>query len=196
MKLTICAFGTRGDVQPLAILTGRLLNSGFCKSALFVSHAAHQDLMDSLLMHEAREKRPEFWAVDSPPVMWKGGAESNRLEVEANRRQEDACELACRGAGLIMYNLFAMEAFHIAESMKVPCVVCQPYLMPTPMPNSFPHRMRRAHPQLYRQLLRCNLQKTPPARLAKSQPVCRGRKVQWSDVEHWMWPLFTDRWGP
>lgn len=111
---------------------------------------------------------------------------------------------------------------------QIPCVVCQPYLMATPMPSSFPRRMRRAYPLLFRRLTRgpdtsallstsatAHLEESPHGAqeagavppgsersLAASSPNCttdsRGdRRIEtaWSHVEHWMWPLFTDRWG-
>lgn len=40
-------------------------------------------------------------------------------EARANLRQENACVKACEGAGLIIFNMFALEGYHLAEKMRV-----------------------------------------------------------------------------
>jgi len=52
---------------------------------------------------------------------------------------------------LIVHNLFALEAFHIAEAFNLPSVAvsaCLPY----PPPASFQARFQAAYPQLYKKL--------------------------------------------
>lgn len=80
------------------------------------------------------------------------------------------------------------------------------------MPSSFPLRLRRSYPRLFRRLTR------PPNFPINSnnedfkgheRSGCwrrydateesggnRGVETAWTHVEHWMWPLFTDRWEP
>lgn len=95
---------------------------------------------------------------------------------------------------------------------QIPCVVCHPYLTTaTPMPSSFPARMRRAYPHLFRRLTRLPDKPRPLVEAvregsATSSEVSGGEdaaatqggraETAWTHVEHWMWPLFTDRWGP
>lgn len=44
----------------------------------------------------------------------------DRTMIEcAHRAQQDACVVACKGAGLILFSMFALEGFHIAEKMQV-----------------------------------------------------------------------------
>ncbi|KAK9848835.1 hypothetical protein WJX84_007193 [Apatococcus fuscideae] len=78
---------------------------------------------------------------------------------------------------LIIHNLFALEAFHIAEALGVRSIAMSPTLMPQHPPASFQRRFERRLPLLYAEL----------------QQYHSGR-VTWADVEHWMWPLFSDRW--
>ncbi|CAM9667318.1 unnamed protein product [Choristocarpus tenellus] len=202
MKVAVIAFGTRGDVQPLAILTHHLPQTSFCTKVVLISHSSHQELVESLWHRSCPDRDRhvfEFYPVDSPPIIWKGGSGSERVDDTNHDIQQDSCVHACQGAGLVIFNLFALEGFHIAEAMEVPCMVCQPYLIPTPMPCSFTHRMRRAYPHLFRQLLKGGRSPLPesltggPRSPVATLPPCL---VEWLDVEHWMWPLFTDRWGP
>lgn len=103
---------------------------------------------------------------------------------------------------------------HTPSPHQTPCVVCHPYLTTaTPMPSSFPARMRRTYPGLFRRLTRLPVNKprlSPKAmqgdsatgsessgRRERAAEAQGGRaETAWSHVEHWMWPLFTDRWGP
>lgn len=92
--------------------------------------------------------------------------------------------------------------------VQIPCAVCHPYLTTTTMPSSFPARMRRTHPHLFRRLTRLSdksrvLPKagqghlaTYPERSGEGHVATRGGCLEtaWAHVEHWMWPLFTDRW--
>lgn len=94
--------------------------------------------------------------------------------------------------------------------VQIPCAVCHPYLTATTMPSSFPATMRRTHPRLFRRLTRLSDKPriSPEAgrdHLATNSegsgerhPSTPGRcrETAWAHVEHWMWPLFTDRWGP
>lgn len=49
---------------------------------------------------------------------------------------------------LIILNMFALEGYHIAETLQVPCMVAQPYLIPYTLPSGFQRRFNRALPQL------------------------------------------------
>lgn len=69
--------------------------------------------------------------------------------------------------------------------------------------------MRRTHPRLFRRLTRHSdkpevLSKAGDDHLASSSEGISeghaaarvGSETAWAHVEHWMWPLFTDKWGP
>lgn len=54
--------------------------------------------------------------------------------------------------GLVVFNLFALEGFHIAEALGVPCAAASPCLVPYAAPAAFERAFRRAHPQLFEAL--------------------------------------------
>ncbi|KAF6248879.1 hypothetical protein COO60DRAFT_1020102 [Scenedesmus sp. NREL 46B-D3] len=96
---------------------------------------------------------------------------------------------------LIIFNLFALEGYHIAEALQLPCLVAQPYLIPYSMPASFQRRFARALPHLAQALLLQQQQQQQQ----QAEVTAAGQDqlpVSWADVSHWMWPLFTERWGP
>ncbi|CAM9552545.1 unnamed protein product [Scytosiphon promiscuus] len=193
MKVAVIAFGTRGDVQPLVILAAEIASSSsWCSEngLVLVTHDAHRTWCTTLA------GQIDIVGVDSPPVLWKGTAAFDDAEARANLAQEDGCIKACQGAGLIVFNMFALEGYHISEAFNIPSVVCHPYLTSTAMPCAFPRRMRRVYPRLFRRL------KVGATAVAGSTEVDEGAVTRgkhgeeaWSHVEHWMWPLFSDRWG-
>ena len=74
----------------------------------------------------------------------------------------------------------AQEAYHIAESLRVPCVAVSPYLMPSTATSQVSRQFARVLPRLHAALRRNN----------------RTSHVNWDSVEHWMWPLMdVQRWG-
>eukprot|EP00752_Nemacystus_decipiens_P015141 g13488.t1 len=227
MKVAVIAFGTRGDVQPLVVLAaGVASRSAWCSEVVFLTHQLHAGFVESLLLKLCAadggagpmKTKPQLATVDSPPVLWKGAPGSVAAEVRGNLAQEDGCMEACHRAGLVIFNMFALEGFHVSEAYNIPCVVCHPYLTTaTPMPSSFPARMRRTYPHLYRRLTLTRLpdepwRTAPPNEKGQggsvtgaetasgsggNTAVARGGRAEtaWTHVEHWMWPLFTNRWG-
>ena len=53
---------------------------------------------------------------------------------------------------LVIFSLFALEGFHIAEALGVPCLAASPCQPPYGPPPGFEARFERAHPQLYERL--------------------------------------------
>ena len=90
--------------------------------------------------------------------------------------------LAATGACGVLFNLFALGAWHIAEMLGVPCVAASPCIIPYTPPSAFEERFRAAHPVLHE-------------RLRANTSGCAQGQIGWAEVEHWMWPLWTERWG-
>ena len=90
---------------------------------------------------------------------------------------EERAEDASAGA-LLVCNLFSLEAWHLAERLRLPCVVAAPYVVPDAMPPGFAASLRAELPAVC-----AALRAAPDDRLG------------WRDVEHWMWTLWTERWG-
>ncbi|KAH9685912.1 glycosyltransferase [Citrus sinensis] len=163
------AFGTKGDVYPIANLSFRL-------AAKYVT----------------------FYPISSSPVLCASDnhnrTESGSLELtfeqkkrESTREHRKECYSAAikifgDGPSLegnfIVINFFALEGWSLAELFRVRCIVAAPYVVPYSAPASFEHRFTKEHPLLYKYL--------------KEAPI---NKVCWGDVIHWMWPLFTENWG-
>jgi hypothetical protein len=80
---------------------------------------------------------------------------------------------------LLLFNLFALECYSIAETLQVPCCVVQPYLVPYSMPSGFQRRFQRAAPGLAH-LLQTSQQ--PPAAAAAAAEHAVSTPVSWKDV--------------
>ena len=54
--------------------------------------------------------------------------------------------------GFIIFNLFALEGFHVAEALGLPCMALSPCLVPYTPPASFERRFKKSSPALYQAL--------------------------------------------
>lgn len=185
------AFGTKGDVFPIAAIAAAFGGEMRDYGVFFVTHSAHQ----SLSAHLAKSGVTHV-PISSPPVLAvredsspAGSSEPSfslqKRNVTDAHRQE--CLLAVESifgveevmAGdFILINFFALEGWNLAELFQVRCVVAAPYVVPYSAPSSFERHFRKEFPLLYDYL-----QEAPSG------------KVCWKDVMHWMWPLFSESWG-
>ena len=99
----------------------------------------------------------------------------------ANRAHFEECTYLLNDADLIVFNLFALVAWHVAQHRGVPAVCCSPCMIPYQHPDSFPRRFKDAHPELHAQLRQETEQETD--------------RVGWGEISHWMWPLFLEKYG-
>ena len=84
-----------------------------------------------------------------------------------------------RPVGLVIFNLFSLGAWHIADALGAPSIAISPCVIPYGPPAQFEERFRVAHPELY-------------AALVDAPSGC----ISWGEVAHWMWPLWdVGRWG-
>eukprot|EP00898_Chlorokybus_atmophyticus_P000155 jgi/Chlat1/113/Chrsp1S08789 len=198
------AFGTRGDVQPLAVLAANLAKRLPKNSVSFCTHEAHEAWLSTPLqrlgvgMHCVRSLPAREWtenksrATLSPPCdttltprhkrAWHDDASAG--DYEQHEQTLSICKQAFAHCAedhkaLIVCNLFALEAWHIGEFLGVHTLIASPCLPPYSIPSAFTSQFKSAFPNLYH-------------RLKHAQS---GKEVSWSEVEHWMWPLFTERWG-
>ncbi|KAH9685917.1 glycosyltransferase [Citrus sinensis] len=146
------AFGTKGDVYPIANLSFRL-------AAKYVT----------------------FYPISSSPVLCASDnhnrTESGSLELtfeqkkrESTREHRKECYSAAikifgDGPSLegnfIVINFFALEGWSLAELFRVRCIVAAPYVVPYSAPASFEHRFTKEHPLLYKYLKEAPINKDP-----------------------------------
>ncbi|KAL0365080.1 UNVERIFIED_CONTAM: Sterol 3-beta-glucosyltransferase [Sesamum angustifolium] len=185
------AFGTKGDVYPIAAIAAAFASDQRQYEVAFVTHSAHENLKGHL-----GTKGVAYFPVCSPPVLSSqqhndtGGSTGSsfslqKKEITRKHRQESLSIVeGIYGGGpildgdLIIINFFALEGWSLAELFHVNCVVAAPYLVPYSAPSSFERQFRNELPLLYKYI-----REAPTG------------KIGWEDVIHWMWPLFTDDWG-
>ncbi|KAL5176178.1 Sterol 3-beta-glucosyltransferase UGT80A2 [Glycine soja] len=190
-KAVFMAFGTKGDVYPLAAIAAAFARDQKQYDVMLITHSAHESLSTHLA-----EKHVQYCPVSSPPVLCadqnndtEGKAESSfflqKKKVTRDLRQECYAlieRIFGDGPGLdgdlIVINFFALEGWSLAESFCVRCIVAAPYVVPYSAPATFESQFQIELPLLYKYLID-----------APSGKVC------WKDVIHWMWPLFTENWG-
>ncbi|XP_028800943.1 sterol 3-beta-glucosyltransferase UGT80B1 isoform X2 [Neltuma alba] len=185
------AFGTKGDVYPIAAIAAAFASDQKQYNVILISHSAHESLSSHLA-----EKHVEYCSVSSPPVFSAdqnndiaGMSESSfalqKQVVTSDHRKEcySAVERIfgdgpCLEGDLIVINFFALEGWSLAELFHVRCILAAPYVVPYSAPASFERQFCKELPLLYKYL---------------NDAPCD--KVCWKDVIHWMWPLFTEHWG-
>ena len=142
---TFLAFGSRGDVQPLAILA-RLYSKVYDVSVRFVSHEAHRSFLSTEIFSSA--SKITLYLCDTPPIL-PHGSEERHLWTDT---QSNTCIKACLGdtssdsgmakaTELIAFNLFAMEGLVIADMTGIPAAGLHPY--PLPSQSSAPKDLRQ-----------------------------------------------------
>ncbi|CAM6083733.1 unnamed protein product [Calypogeia fissa] len=199
-RVAVLAFGTHGDVLPVAVVAAELAKSKANLTITFITHSAHKFLEGPLgsagvFFHPISTAPivlpPDNAAIDPPHLQ---SSETGNLKTASKdywkrtieQRHREECLLAVEqvfgqqsddSLNFILFNFFALEGWHLAELYQVPCAVAAPYVVPYSAPASFERKFRAVQPLLYE-------------RLQHSVP----GEVGWGEVMHWMWPLFTDRW--
>ncbi|XP_020097037.1 sterol 3-beta-glucosyltransferase isoform X2 [Ananas comosus] len=190
-RAVFMAFGTKGDVFPVAAIAAAFACDQQHYHVVFITHSAHQSLSGNL-----SAKNITYMPLSAPPVLPahyhgdisdvdKASFSLRKELIQTENRQEclSALEEIFRDApgtegDFIAINFFALEGWHLAELFQVQCVVTAPYVVPYSAPSSFERRFKQDLPLLYKYF------QDAPANM-----------VSWKDVIHWMWPLFMENWG-
>lgn len=191
-RAVFMAFGTKGDVSPLAAIAAILASDQKHYQVVFISHAEHQNINSYL-----KAKNVVYISVSTPSVLSSqqfndASDDSNflsfgmyKMKIQAEHKQECLSAVAkvfgdgpCIQGDFIVINFFALEGWNIAELYQVQCVVAAPYVVPYSAPSSFERCFKKEFPLLYKYFLQ-----------ASDNEIC------WNDIVHWMWPLFTEEWG-
>ncbi|XP_014755473.1 sterol 3-beta-glucosyltransferase UGT80B1 isoform X3 [Brachypodium distachyon] len=182
-RAVFMAFGTHGDVFPIAALAAAFSLDQQQYSVVFITHSAHQNLSAHLAASNVRQL----------PFL-DGSVESN-AEYESFSRRKETIQIEHREECLsyveevfgndpsirsdfIVINFFALEGWHLAELFQVKCIIAAPYFVPYSAPTSFERQFKQSFPLLYKYF-----QEAP------TNTVC------WTDIAHWMWALFMETWG-
>lgn len=187
------AFGTKGDVYPLAAIAAVFARVQQHYTVVLMSHLAHENLSSHL-----SKAKVSYFPINSPPALSNEPQGTQNVtdslrkmfleekeRIKREHRQE--CHSAfrtifgkdpCMEGDFVVINFFALEGWSLAEVFQIRCVVAAPYVVPYSPPSGFERQFRKELPDLYKYL--------------KEAPI---GKVSWSDVTHWMWPLFTEEWG-
>nr|XP_043622909.1 sterol 3-beta-glucosyltransferase UGT80B1 [Erigeron canadensis] len=190
-KAVFMAFGTKGDVYPIAAIATAFASDQVQYHVVFITHSAHEDLREHL-----SSENISCFTVSSPPALspcednnTSGSVQfsfnEKKQKFKAEHRQECIVifenifgDIPSMEGDLVIINFFALEGWSLAELFKVCCVVAAPYVVPYSAPSSFEQKFSEELPLLYEYL------QTAPS-----------EKIGWKDVAHWMWPLFTEDWG-
>ncbi|KAL1521240.1 hypothetical protein AB1Y20_020912 [Prymnesium parvum] len=160
MAVLFVALGTRGDVEPLLRLARALARRGV--AVTFITHRAHRRLSFDCI---------RLVCTHTDPL---------RPPAPSAAAEEYAAAARCCAAAppqLLVFNLFSLGAWHVAQRFALPSLALSPCLVPYEPPLSFASAFAERHPALY-------------ARLQEPQ----AGQVGWADVMHWMWPLWSERW--
>ena len=98
---------------------------------------------------------------------------------------------------LLLANLFALEAVHMAEVFGLPLVMAHPYPAPASLPFNFKAHFRRTDPLQYK-ALRKGGRRDGGREGGREDATVGGNEsvISWEDVEHWLWPAFAESWSP
>ncbi|XP_015688509.2 sterol 3-beta-glucosyltransferase UGT80B1 [Oryza brachyantha] len=196
-RAVFMAFGTRGDVFPIAALAAGFAQDQRQYDVVFITHSAHQSLSTHLADCSIR-----YMPVSSPPVLAAEQLENISGDSVQSNVEHDSCsqrekmiqkehrkeclsavedvfgnDMSIHG-DFIVINFFALEGWHLAELFQVKCIIAAPYFVPYSAPASFERQFKQSLPLLYKYF-----QEAPP------------NMVCWTDITHWMWALFMESWG-
>ena len=213
-RVLFLVLGSRGDVQPLALLAWHLQEQLASAAVTFATHAAHAAWLAALLPNlclgaglphapgalwhghaaavatDAPEAREAVISavcaglgLDPPPAAARDSGRRTNPSVDSGAVEAGAahgartattkpttsgssssssssslsaqCNASPGSAGgnqprrLLVFNLFALEGYHLAEALGVPCIAAHPYPIPYPCPAAFDRRFAAAYPELH-----------------------------------------------
>ena len=204
--VVLVARGTRGDVGAIVSLACRWAREA--SGVVEVKVITHGKLLaegDIALACQAcgvtgaRIEASPGLDADADQEQAAAAGKRRRVATEQETRALAAHLLQeCRGAAMVVYNLFALEGHALAERLGVPGVAASPFVIARAPPAAFAARLQEAFPALVAAL-----------HAADDEGATRGEdtgegagagegagqgpgSVAYRDVDHWMWRLFLD----
>uniref|UniRef100_A0A0E0JX81 Glycosyltransferase family 28 N-terminal domain-containing protein n=1 Tax=Oryza punctata TaxID=4537 RepID=A0A0E0JX81_ORYPU len=174
------AFGTRGDVFPIAALAAAFAQDQRQYSVVFITHSAHQSLSTHLADCNVR-----YMPVSSPPVLAAEQLESiscdsvqSNVEHDSFSQRKKIIQVEHRKECLSAVEDVFGNDMSTHELFQVKCIIAAPYFVPYSAPASFERQFKQSLPLLYKYFQEAPL-----------------NMVCWTDITHWMWALFMESWG-
>jgi UDP:flavonoid glycosyltransferase YjiC (YdhE family) len=220
------ALGTRGDVQPLLCVAGQLCSEADVTCVLVthaelyaclkphlgsvhfrpVSTSCYRRAVDSSDIlaapaYSTGRKRPSTPSLASPTTpaekKQRSSSEHATQPTRLSDVERDQCLEACHDASLIIFNLFTLCGWHIAECLGIPCICAQPYIIPQAPPSWFEASFMTEYPLLYRALQASSARDHATAFVAPADSLPQPgsiplHRLSWREIENWMWPLFAE----
>jgi FkbM family methyltransferase len=171
--LIVLAFGSWGDVYPLLLLAVALVREPMKRSTtpvgtdfprctiVFVTHVSHavaigEQLEDAEIPIAGNTVSITMRYVDSPVVGSMTTSESDFYSLSSQ------CELLAElsnmcGIKLVLANLFSLQGYLLACSMKITCIFVHPHFLPSRTQKACPslqHWVKKCAPALFRQVYR------------------------------------------
>jgi sterol 3beta-glucosyltransferase len=143
MKVTMLAIGSRGDVQPYIALGLGLQSAGY--DVLLATHSNFEDFVTAhgLRFHNLGGDVRAIMETPTGRALVATGTNPfpfiRYLKTYFEQTSDeflDSSLQACEGAGAIIYSIFAITAYHIAEKMRIPCfpALLQPFTRTSAFP--------------------------------------------------------------
>ncbi|XP_047980294.1 sterol 3-beta-glucosyltransferase UGT80B1 isoform X2 [Salvia hispanica] len=185
------AFGTKGDVYPIAAIAAAFASDQKHYEVAFVTHSAHENMKGHL-----GAKQISYFSISSPPALsfYQNHDHGDsidesfpRQKKEITRKHRQECvsvveriyeEDPVMDGDLIFINFFALAGVLPNFFMSDVLLLLLMLFHTASAPTSFERQFRNELPLLYKYL-----REAPTG------------KIGWEDVIHWMWPLFTEDWG-
>ncbi|KAG0465466.1 hypothetical protein HPP92_019630 [Vanilla planifolia] len=191
-RAVFMAFGTKGDVYPLAAIAAVLVSDQKHYQVVFITHAEHQDLGTHLTANGAAYipvstpsvlSAHQFEITSDDPKTMSFAKCKKKMQTKHKQESLSAFEKAMGDQSIVkgdfvVINFFALEGWNLAELYQIQCVVASPYVVPYSAPSLFESCFKKEIPLLHKYFHETS-----------------ANEVCWNDVLHWMWPLFTEEWG-
>lgn len=184
-------FGTRGDVEPGLHLANETAASQLSHTFVLVTHEAYRGWVSRL----ARSNIKVHYVAASPALEWNGHTANT---VVAQRQLEDDLLGIFGGfhasCVVVAFNLFALEAWHIAEARCYRTIALAPYPMPHHAPSALWSWLAEETGSSV--AFGCS-GACLPKEMIDVAPVASESSSCWCELTHWMYPLLNEaRWGP
>ncbi|CAM9590512.1 unnamed protein product, partial [Phaeothamnion confervicola] len=190
-RVAFLALGSVGDVLPICEVTSRLAT--VLTRCIILTNRTHEAM---LFRHQ--QKAAELVFLDIPVLPAAEDTSDSEL---------DACYKALKeiGPDFLLYNLYSVCGFHLAEALGLRSAVCSPSVAPPSSEPSLP-ALGRLVPRPFLRALAMSDAKASLATIASSAPGAAvipndhdgesetvAPRLTVADVQHWMAPVFSSR---